>query len=359
LQSALETYIQAGSYKQFLLSSAEAPIDETSYQSKTLAPTQADAIRADFLVNVQRTQDARSLLDAVLKIDPNNAQAHETMGYLAYRDGDTEAARNWYEKAVKLDSQSFLANYFFAAMSIRDGHSSNDPQIESSLRAAIHLNPNFAPAYDQLAGLFAMRHEHLDEAHLLNVQAIALDPANLAYRMNAATVLMTMSRYDDAAAVLRHATNAAKTPSETAMLQSRLKQIESIQTLGAKPSAMITAPPTGVVDIQTADSVVDVTPAPKHPTEPPNGPKHLAIGVIRAVKCSYPAVLEFQVETAKKPVSLYSNNFLKIDLTVLGFTPNGDMNPCKDFEGMKAHVQFAESSDKTVDGQVIAVELRK
>ena len=35
------------------------------------------------------------------------------------------------------------------------------------------------------------------------------------------------------------------------------------------------------------------------------------------------------------------------------------MNPCKDFEGMKAHVQYAESSDKTVDGQVIAIELRK
>jgi hypothetical protein len=35
------------------------------------------------------------------------------------------------------------------------------------------------------------------------------------------------------------------------------------------------------------------------------------------------------------------------------------MNPCKDFEGMKARIQYAESSDKTVDGQVIAVELRK
>ena len=77
------------------------------------------------------------------------------------------------------------------------------------------------------------------------------------------------------------------------------------------------------------------------------------------MQCSYPAVIEFQVETGKKPVSLYTNNFLKIDLSVLGFTPKGDMNPCKDFEGMKAKVQYAESSDKTVDGQLIAVELRK
>jgi hypothetical protein len=35
------------------------------------------------------------------------------------------------------------------------------------------------------------------------------------------------------------------------------------------------------------------------------------------------------------------------------------MQPCHDFEGMKARVQYAESSDKTVDGQVVSIELRK
>jgi len=35
------------------------------------------------------------------------------------------------------------------------------------------------------------------------------------------------------------------------------------------------------------------------------------------------------------------------------------MNPCNDFEGMKARVQYVDSSDKTVDGQVVAIELRK
>jgi hypothetical protein len=71
-------------------------------------------------------------------------------------------------------------------------------------------------------------------------------------------------------------------------------------------------------------------------------------------------VVEFRVEAAAgKTVSLYNNNFVKIDLTVVGFTPKGDMNPCSDFEGMKARVQYVDSSDKSVDGQVVAVELRK
>jgi hypothetical protein len=98
---------------------------------------------------------------------------------------------------------------------------------------------------------------------------------------------------------------------------------------------------------------------PKHPVEPPVGPKHEAVGVIRGVQCSYPAVIEFRVEGAKKTVSLYSSNYYKLDVSALGYTPEGNLNPCTGLEGTKARVQYAESSDKTVDGQVIAIELRK
>jgi tetratricopeptide (TPR) repeat protein len=301
LESALESYIRAGHYKDFIVFSAAAPLDEASYQSKPLTQAHADADRADFLAYVQRTADARSLLETLLKAEYDNAQAHETLGYLAYRERDADAARKWYGEAVRLNSQSFLANYSFATLSIHGGNLSNEAEVEACLRAAIPLNPGFAPAYDQLAGLLAMRHENLVEAHFLNVNAIELDPGNLAYRMNAATVLMNMSRYNDAAAVPRNVAKAAKNPHEKQILQSELKQIESIQALGAKPSAMITAPPTGQVEIETAEKLIEVVSTAKHPTEKPDGPKHMAVGLISKVQCSYPAELEFQVETAKKP----------------------------------------------------------
>jgi hypothetical protein len=203
-----------------------------------------------------------------------------------------------------------------------------------------------------------MRGEKLDEAHVLNVQAISLDPGNLVYRLNASSVLMTLKRYEDADRVLRAAANVPKNPEETAALESRLKQVETIQALGAKPGSMIPAPPTGQVEVQTASLVVTASRL-KHPTEPPNGPQHKATGILRSVQCEYPSELEFQVNTGGKPVSVYSNDYFKIDLTAVGFTTADSLNPCKDFEGMKARVQYAESSDKSIDGQVIAVELRK
>lgn len=359
LQASLEGYIRASNYKEFILSSAAAQLDEAAYKSETLTQTDADAIRADFLVYVHRTQDAKALLDAVLKADTNNVQAHETMGFLAFQEGDQAAARNWYEQAVKLDSKSFLAHYYFAVMSMNGGGSLDDPQIEASLRTASRLNPSFAQAYDQLAALFAMRHTNLDEAHLLNLHAVQLDPGNLGYRLNTANVLMTMGRLDDAASVLRNAAKIAKNPDEAAMVQNRLKQVEDFQAFRSQPKPTVSVQQGGEVTLETAEKVVAIEPKPNHPTEPATGRKHVAIGVIRGVTCGYPAILEFQVDTGKRRISVYSNNFAKIDLSVVGFTPKGAVNPCSDFEGMKAEVQYAESSDKTVDGQVIAVLLRK
>jgi hypothetical protein len=96
----------------------------------------------------------------------------------------------------------------------------------------------------------------------------------------------------------------------------------------------------------------------KHPAKA-NGPHHAAFGTIRGVTCSYPSVIEFRLVGPSRPVKVYNNNFAGIDVRVMNFAPDGPMNPCKDFEGMKADIQYAESGDKTVSGQVFLVELRK
>lgn len=224
LQKALQAYIQQFAYRQFNISSAAAPIDEASFKVKPLTQTEADAIRADFLAYEGRTKDARALLESVLQQDPNNVSAHETMGYLEFAAGNRDAARKWYEQAVKLDSQSYLAHYYYAAMSI-DAGSGDDAQIESSLRMAIELNPRFAPAYDLLAVFYGTRHEKLDQAHIFNIQAISLEPGEVRYRINAANILLEEAKPDDALRVLKQAISVAKTPEEVAQIQQRIKEI--------------------------------------------------------------------------------------------------------------------------------------
>jgi tetratricopeptide (TPR) repeat protein len=376
LEKELNYYIAQGSFMYFTLSTAAAPLDEGSYEAKPVTPAQADAVRADFLAYEQRTKDARALLATVLSEDPNNVLAHETMGYLEFHDGKQDAARKWYEQAVKLDSQSYLANYYFAAMSFASSDAATQGEAEACLQAAIKINPRFAPAYDQLASLYAMQRKKLDEAHILNLQAVGLEPANVGYRINTANVLLESGRAGDAVRVLQAAAGVAKTPGDLSMIAGQLAQMEQIQATQQSVEAavrdtkdMSAAPgaPAGkvatrlssVADFGSGGQTIIEAAPPKHPNEEPHAPWHMAKGVIQNVRCSDPAILEITISDTGKAVSLYNNNYYRIEFTASNFTPEGEIHPCKDLQGMKASVKYAETTDKLIDGQVVAIELSR
>ena len=376
LQKSLNSYISQGQFMMFKMNTGVA-VDESAFQSRAIPTTDADAIRADVLVYNQRPKDAQALIDAVLRDDPKNALAHETMGYLKFREGDLESARKWYGEAVQLDSQSYLAHYYYAIMSMKSGENSQDPEIESSLRACMKLNPDFAPAYDALAMRYSMNPAKVDEAHFLNVQAINLEPDNVNYRINAAAVLANGRRYDDALRVLKAATHVAKTPGEVAFVQSRIDQIEQYQSAVAQSRQRLSEDDrqsftsgnadTRSVTVTTSDGrkfEIKSDPShegPKYPTEALTGPRHTVRGTLRNVQCSYPMTITLNVEPGgkAKTVSVYRNNFSQIVFTVMNFTPKSDLNPCTDIEGFKAKVEYAEVSDKSIAGQIVAIELSK
>ncbi len=361
LQSELSNYIHANQYKQFLMQSGAAPIDEAAFTVKPLTQLDADADRAEILALVQREKEARDILDAILKTDPNNVRAMETMGGIELHSGSTADARKWYGEAVKLDSKSYLANYYFATISMRSGGSDDAGAIESSFRAAIQLNPKFAPAYDGLAAFLVMRHTNLDEASSLANDAVKLDPGNLYFRLNASNAASSTGHFDEAITILQIASKLARNRTQADLVQMRIDQLKQVQQAQAQAGnshgdfvANGEAQPTS----HQVTEVVDVKSAPKHPDEA-RGPKHSFIGIVHSVACSYPSAMEIQVDGPKSSVRVYSNDFTKIDFTVVGLTFNGSMNPCKDLNGMKAQVQYAETTDKSVAGQVFAIELRK
>ena len=360
LQKNLDAYVANAKYQYFRMT-ASTTIDPSTFQVKALTLPQANAIRADLLAYNQRVKDARALLDIVLRDDPDNTLAHETMGFLSFREGDRDAAQKWYEQAVKLDSQSYLAHYYYAAISMQSGGTDHDAQVEASLREAIKLNPAFAPSYDRLAVFYGMRHKQLDEAHLLSIHAIQLDPSNISFRMNAANILVEADQYQYAINVLAASTKVARTPEETAALQIRIKELEGF--LGRRgQAAKATQQVTENVRIPATDMTIHnsaIASKPKHPAEQPHGPKHIVTGVIRGVQCTYPAVIEFKVEAAAKSFDVYSNNYFKVDFTAANFAPKEDIHPCADLEGLKARVEYSAVSDKSVDGQIASVQLSK
>ena len=82
-------------------------------------------------------------------------------------------------------------------------------------------------------------------------------------------------------------------------------------------------------------------------------------GTIKDVQCSLPAIMELKVEVDGKTLSLHSNNYFKIQFTAVNFTPEGELHPCSDLDGMKAHMEFFEASGKSGEGQILSIELSK
>jgi len=360
LQTNLDNYILRGTFSYFKLATATG-VDDTAFKTRALTEAQANAVRADFLAYNDRVADARPLLDRVLREDPQNVSAHETMGFLAFRAEHLDEARQWYEKAVKLDSQSYIAHYYFAAISMNGGaNPANDAQVESSLRAAIKLNPSFAPAFERLAAFEGMRRQNLDEAHMMVLTAVQLDPGNVAYRMTTASVLMQMERSKDAVAVLHEALRIAKSPADTAMVQSLLAQVEqysAAQQQEAEQNRRLAeeAKAEAQAEAEAGESNAE---AEAHREELQKGPHHFLAGTLQNVQC-HSAGIVLTLVTKSKTMTLHSGNYYKIEFTASGFTPKGDLNPCKDLEGKPAKVEYVESTANPGIAYVVAVELHK
>lgn len=384
LQQALENYVTQNSFLGFKMP-AVIQVDESAFKSQALPSVQADAVRADFLAYDHRTADARALLEEVLKEDPNNASAHETMGFLEFQQGHLGEARKWYGEAVKLDSQSYLAHYYFAVMTMRSGSLSNEDEaaVESSLRAAIRLNPDFAPSYDGLASFYWRSRRNFDEALILSRKAIQLDPGNLNYQLNLSNVLMALRRYKDAVLVLQSAVSLAKNPAEQARAQTFLHNAEHYEAAQERPeqynrslsqegqsaaqkslsvdNSDVSEPPKlsrrPAAETNSSDSAQPAL--PQHEAQDVRGPHRFATGTIKNVQCSGLSTMDFVVVSPGGEIAMHSDNYYKIQFSALGFTPAGDMQPCTQIEGRPAKVEFIEPADKSVKDRIVAIELHK
>jgi tetratricopeptide (TPR) repeat protein len=329
LTKALQEYIRNESFKQFILRTASAPIDESTFTIRTMTPVEADVVRADVLAHMDRSDEAAALAGSLMQTDPANPVPHETLAYIALRKGNDSEAIAQYAQAAQLHSTSFYTYAEAASQTFGSSKSGDDKKTEELLRTAIRLNPHYFPSYRNLVSL-QLAGGNLDEARktfdLAKGLAVSTDDKTLLREM------------------------ATRINGLSAIKAERTEEVEA-RPLLTRPEPTSTA----LVNVQT----IDHPPMPTHPNEPTAGPHHTADGVIRSVQCGYPSALELTVAGPSAAVKLYTSNYFQLEISALNFTPSGEMNPCKDLEGMKAKVVYAESSDKSVDGQIVSIGLRK
>ncbi len=420
LRDELSQYIDRFS---FTVARVKAPpkVDPKDFQVEPSSDAESLTMRADFMAHDRHFQEAQGMLEEVLRRGPPLAAAYESMGFILSQQGKMEEATKWYGQAVGLNSQSYLANYYYAANLAKGRPDDNSAaKAESCLRAAIKIAPDFAPAYSMLAWLMASRHENLEEAHMLALTATTLEPGSVSYRLNTATVLEFMGRGDDAARVAKAASDMAKTleeKSEALTVLANVQQFQEYQkrakeqeeafrkaqseAAAAQASQANPSGQSGVDDSsvrasgQDADAVGPARLSRRDEAAPAStGPPTLrhrdgessadsrmlspdstindhaprpevlpirksAEGIIEDAKCSGAATLEIGIHSAAGVTQLYSDNYFKVTFSALNFIPHGILNPCTDIKGWHARVTFHPTKGRPMQGEIVAVGLAK
>lgn len=386
LGQELETYVHSGQY-MMLRTPLQNTVRETDFGVEPLPEAEADAMRAEVLVEDGRKEEGKRLIEAVLQRAPDNPDAHESMGLLELREGNTSEARRWFGEAVALHATGYLPYYYFGSLSMQPrsetGNATSDESAGKSLQKAVELNPTFSPALEALA-LFDAQHGQTDEAARLIARAVELEPGNMDYRLNAASMRVQRGDWVSAVGILKAAEEIAVKPEDHRRIEERLGSIQRYQqqvtdakletASGAPPDSQGTPvhdrreatdrhpPPPREVRDHAGRVLAPLTPTgdtPAFPQPAANAPKHTVKGVMHAVSCFYPKGLTLEVDGARQATALFSNDMYGIQYSALNFTPGKDLNPCLEFEGMKASVVYSEVQGQPVAGQIVAVELSR
>jgi len=374
LDGALREYLSRFSFTAARLP-APPSVNEASFVPEPISEAESLAVRADFLVHNRRFADAQRMLQQALEENPKLASAYESMGLLYAEQNKVSEANKWYSQSVALNSQSYLAHFYYATNLFKAGmDEATAAQAEGSLRKAIQINAEFAPAYEALAFLLASRHRELEDARVMALHAVSLEPGNLHYRLRMVQIWEELDNPDNAVRVAEIAVSMANSPAEVIETESALNNARQFQqykqqsqeAMGGfnRPAAQSAKNPEPPV-LQHRNEA-EGSSAESAPSQPPRRQRpellvrsEVADGAISQDTCPDGKTLEITLATASGNRQLYSDNFYKIPFTALNFTPKGVLNPCSDLKGLTARVTYHPSKDHPEQGEITDVQVRQ
>jgi len=165
MEPALRKYVQNFAFTAMPM--APPKIDDSSFHVRGLSDAESLTVRADFMAHDQHYAEAQTMLETAIKMDGQLGAAYESMSFLSMQQRKEDEAGKFAEQAVRLNPQSYLANYYYAWSVLRaNSDDASVAKAETSLRTVLKINPAFAPAYDTLAYALAIpgSHQKLEEA---------------------------------------------------------------------------------------------------------------------------------------------------------------------------------------------------
>jgi len=372
VQKELESYIRQAGYN-FLRVKTGVSVEDESLPARELTPAESAALRGNFLAHIQDYTRARVLLEEVLQQDPGNALAHESLGLIALRQDNLAEAKKWFSEAVKLDSRSYLAHYYHAMLTEREGHDEQHlAEAEASLRRATDLNHQFAPAYGALASVLQRRGKDLEAALAIARRAIQLEPGVQGYHLVAASLLLQMGNVSEARQIAERLVSTAKSPEDRANAEMLLANIAQYQRYQeerkkAEERARIEAEEfkrelaevrKGVAERAQEEQPPELETPVGKPAAAGKGRLGWSVGKIVAVSCAATPNLELTLQGTLRKLRLHASNYSTIEFLTTSGKPPDSFNPCQHLQGHTAAISYRSFDGSAYDGEIVSIEVR-
>lgn len=174
--------------------------DDKSFTTRIMSVAETEGELGGFHLWMHHHETARGLLEQALRDDPKLGFAHENMGFLDFAEGKDAEAAGEFSQAYALDNNLYLSRFAKTMLSPLST-STAIPDMNSfgaALGKVLQVNPQFAPAYAQLARL-ALRENDFDSAVLLSRKAEEMEPSLAGYHLLSGQILRRMGKGSDAA----------------------------------------------------------------------------------------------------------------------------------------------------------------
>lgn len=350
LQSNLSKYV--GKYTfSFYQMKAPAELPPSDLAARMLSDAEVDAYRGGFFAVRGRFQEAQATLQEAAQLDPSLALTYQNLALAQFFGGQRDAALASASKAISLDSNNAVTHYLRAYLSTRGGGARDDSQVEADLRAAISVNPNFAPPYGQLAWFLAERNQNLPEAFAYGQRAVTLEPANVSYQLDMAQVLVHMQRFDEAQRLAVHARDGASDPQQRAHAQEFVDYVQRVREYQARSTAAASG----------QGNAADAAAGGSRMARPSKAEPTVSTKIQGKVKDATCDGKEMTLTLTVRDVdfNLHARDYSRVSFNEGTPFENGKFDPCTQLSGRDAEVHFIMVENKPYDGEIQSIEIQK
>lgn len=359
LQIKLDAFI-----KQVSAPPAELPVNDVSDSGgppRTLSGAEIEARSADFLALRGRNEDAQDKLEEALMSEPTLTEAEQSLGFISLKKDDLDDAKKHFERAAQLDPNDALNFYGrgLVAMAEAKGGDGIVPAAGAdALEKSVALNPDFAPAWSNLATIYSERNETLAKALVDARRAASLEPGTSNYQSQVAALQDRLNPPNKSGEIVARASSplppAAPSPAPIGNPTARTSPDSGLRIeRKTEPEAK-----TSTTSTVSGAPKPPAPPAPVPPLFAESSKVYSMVGTITDVNCASAPQIQVTLKSQTITMKLHADNLENVSIKTSSSAAALKGTACASLRGRIVRISYLLVSAKAWDGEMQAVEFR-